>query len=176
MDAAAVAEDEAVEVAAEDSKDMKTRDLQSPSSNLEQFHTPARYSNSSLPRQNHLLGRPRGEVHEREDPIFQLARLSRKQRENRQSRRNLWPHHRLLPLCQGTPSNLKPPLYPSFQLDNNMKAESFAKDKKFFCDPAKLLPLSRFLPQPKKPAGKVAKPAGYVLTSFKTIISKKIRR
>ena len=44
-----------------------------------------------------------------------------------------------------------------------MKAESFAKDKKFFCDPAKLLPLSRFLPQPKRPAGKVAKsPGGYV--------------
>lgn len=41
-----------------------------------------------------------------------------------------------------------------------MKAESFAKDKKFFCDPAKLLPLSRFLPQPKRPAGKVAKSPG----------------
>jgi H/ACA ribonucleoprotein complex subunit 1 len=46
------------------------------------------------------------------------------------------------------------------KLDNNMKAESFAKDKKFFCDPAKLLPLSRFLPQPKRPAGKVAKSPG----------------
>ena len=43
-----------------------------------------------------------------------------------------------------------------------MKASSFAKDKQFFCDPAKLLPLARFLPQPKKPktAGKVGKPAG----------------
>merc|ERR1712037_33141 len=50
--------------------------------------------------------------------------------------------------------------YLSVKLDNNMKAESFAKDKKFFCDPAKLLPLSRFLPQPKKPAGKVAKSPG----------------
>ena len=48
------------------------------------------------------------------------------------------------------------------KLDDNMKASSFAKDKAFFCDPAKLLPLARFLPQPKKPktAGKVAKPAG----------------
>lgn len=44
-----------------------------------------------------------------------------------------------------------------------MKATSFPKDKQFFCDPAKLLPLSRFLPQPKKPktaGGKVGKPAG----------------
>jgi len=50
--------------------------------------------------------------------------------------------------------------YLSVKLDNNMKASSFEKDKKFFCDPAKLLPLSRFLPQPKKPAGKVAKSPG----------------
>ena len=44
-----------------------------------------------------------------------------------------------------------------------MKAKSFAKDTEFHCDPAKLLPLSRFLPQPKKPktaTGKVGKPAG----------------
>ena len=41
---AAVAEDEAVEAAAEVSKDTKIRALQSLSSNLEQFHTPARYS------------------------------------------------------------------------------------------------------------------------------------
>ena len=41
-----------------------------------------------------------------------------------------------------------------------MKAGSFPKDKVFFCDPGKLLPLARFLPQPKKPAGKVGKPAG----------------
>ena len=44
-----------------------------------------------------------------------------------------------------------------------MKATSFQKDKQFFCDPAKLLPLARFLPQPKKPktaGGKVGKPAG----------------
>ena len=41
-----------------------------------------------------------------------------------------------------------------------MKASSFPADKQFFCDPAKLLPLSRFLPQPKKPkTGKVGKPA-----------------
>ena len=46
------------------------------------------------------------------------------------------------------------------KLSDNMKAGSFPKDKVFYCDPGKLLPLARFLPQPKKPAGKVAKPAG----------------
>lgn len=35
------------------------------------------------------------------------------------------------------------------KLGEGMKAESFQKDAKFFIDPAKLLPLSRFLPQPK---------------------------
>ena len=41
-----------------------------------------------------------------------------------------------------------------------MKAASFPKDKILYCDPGKLLPLQRFLPQPKAVKGKIAKPAG----------------
>lgn len=57
-------------------------------------------------------------------------------------------------------ANLKLIFISREKLSDNMKAGSFPKDKVFFCDPGKLLPLARFLPQPKKPAGKVGKPAG----------------
>ena len=35
------------------------------------------------------------------------------------------------------------------KLSDGMKAESFDKDTKFYIDPYKLLPMERFLPQPK---------------------------
>lgn len=38
--------------------------------------------------------------------------------------------------------------YVSIKLSENMKASSFEKDTKLFIDPAKLLPLQRFLPKP----------------------------
>ncbi|KAK3760691.1 hypothetical protein RRG08_010664 [Elysia crispata] len=44
----------------------------------------------------------------------------------------------------------------SVKLSDNMKASSFEKSAKFYIDPAKLLPLSRFLPKPagQRGAGK----------------------
>ncbi|KAK6187965.1 hypothetical protein SNE40_005880 [Patella caerulea] len=39
--------------------------------------------------------------------------------------------------------------YFSVKLSDSMKAKSFSKATKFFIDPYKLLPLQRFLPQPK---------------------------
>ncbi|CAK9797372.1 Probable H/ACA ribonucleoprotein complex subunit 1 [Anthophora plagiata] len=47
--------------------------------------------------------------------------------------------------------------YVSIKLSENMKASSFQKDTQLFIDPAKLLPLQRFLP---KPAGTVQKRGG----------------
>ncbi|XP_043470877.1 H/ACA ribonucleoprotein complex subunit 1-like, partial [Leptopilina heterotoma] len=47
--------------------------------------------------------------------------------------------------------------YVSIKLSDNMKASSFEKDAQFFIDPAKLLPLQRFLP---KPPGSVQKRGG----------------
>ncbi|XP_063444113.1 H/ACA ribonucleoprotein complex subunit 1-like [Mytilus trossulus] len=44
--------------------------------------------------------------------------------------------------------------YFSVKLSDDMKAKSFAKLSKFFIDPAKLLPLQRFLPKPAGSAGK----------------------
>jgi H/ACA ribonucleoprotein complex subunit 1 len=41
----------------------------------------------------------------------------------------------------------------SVKLGDNMKASSFIPKQKLFIDPAKLLPLNRFLPQPPKPKG-----------------------
>lgn len=41
----------------------------------------------------------------------------------------------------------------SVKLGENMKASSFVPKQKLFIDPAKLLPLQRFLPQPPKPKG-----------------------
>ncbi|KAL5018687.1 hypothetical protein ScPMuIL_004409 [Solemya velum] len=48
--------------------------------------------------------------------------------------------------------------YFSVKLSDNMKASSFSKDTKLFIDPYKLLPLQRFLPQPR--GGRVGKPGG----------------
>lgn len=47
----------------------------------------------------------------------------------------------------------------SVKLGDNMKASGFIPKQKLFIDPAKLLPLSRFLPQPPKPKG-AKKPGG----------------
>ncbi|CAK9831766.1 Probable H/ACA ribonucleoprotein complex subunit 1 [Anthophora retusa] len=47
--------------------------------------------------------------------------------------------------------------YVSIKLSENMKASSFQKDTQLFIDPAKLLPLQRFLP---KPPGTVQKRGG----------------
>jgi H/ACA ribonucleoprotein complex subunit 1 len=41
----------------------------------------------------------------------------------------------------------------SVKLSDNMRASSFTPKQKLFIDPAKLLPLQRFLPQPPKPKG-----------------------
>jgi H/ACA ribonucleoprotein complex subunit 1 len=41
----------------------------------------------------------------------------------------------------------------SVKLSDNMNASSFVPKQKLFIDPAKLLPLQRFLPQPPKPKG-----------------------
>lgn len=41
----------------------------------------------------------------------------------------------------------------SVKLGENMKASGFVPKQKLFIDPAKLLPLARFLPQPPKPKG-----------------------
>lgn len=41
----------------------------------------------------------------------------------------------------------------SVKLGDNMKASSFVPKQKLFIDPAKILPLVRFLPQPPKPKG-----------------------
>lgn len=41
----------------------------------------------------------------------------------------------------------------SVKLGENMQASSFIPKQKLFIDPAKLLPLNRFLPQPPKPKG-----------------------
>lgn len=41
----------------------------------------------------------------------------------------------------------------SVKLGDNMKASSFIPKQKLFIDPAKILPLVRFLPQPPKPKG-----------------------
>jgi len=46
----------------------------------------------------------------------------------------------------------------SVKLSDNMKATSFVPKQKLFIDPAKLLPLQRFLPQPPKP--KIGKKKG----------------
>lgn len=46
----------------------------------------------------------------------------------------------------------------SVKLSDNMKASSFVPKQKLFIDPAKLLPLQRFLPQPPKP--KIGKKKG----------------
>ncbi|BFZ17775.1 hypothetical protein BsWGS_20814 [Bradybaena similaris] len=43
--------------------------------------------------------------------------------------------------------------YFSVKLSDNMKAGSFDKSAKFYIDPAKLLPLARFLPKPAGPRG-----------------------
>lgn len=48
----------------------------------------------------------------------------------------------------------------SVKLGDNMKANSFHPKQKLFIDPAKLLPLNRFLPQPPKPKGVKKKGAG----------------
>ena len=72
----------------------------------------------------------------------------------------LFLHVQMVATSQSKLVNLKPFFISREKLSDNMKAGSFPKDKVFFCDPGKLLPLARFLPQPKKPAGKVAKPAG----------------
>ncbi|KAL7300613.1 hypothetical protein TKK_0006604 [Trichogramma kaykai] len=47
--------------------------------------------------------------------------------------------------------------YVSIKLSDHCKADSFAKDTQLYIDPAKLLPLQRFLP---KPAGSVQKRGG----------------
>lgn len=44
------------------------------------------------------------------------------------------------------------------KLSDNMNASSFAPKQKLYIDPAKLLPLQRFLPQPPKP--KIGKKKG----------------
>ena len=41
----------------------------------------------------------------------------------------------------------------SVKLGDNMQASSFIPKQKLYIDPAKLLPLNRFLPQPPKPKG-----------------------
>jgi H/ACA ribonucleoprotein complex subunit 1 len=41
----------------------------------------------------------------------------------------------------------------SVKLSDNMRANSFQAKQKLFIDPAKLLPLARFLPQPPKQKG-----------------------
>ena len=41
----------------------------------------------------------------------------------------------------------------SVKLSDNMKADGFHPKQKLFIDPAKLLPLNRFLPQPPKAKG-----------------------
>lgn len=46
----------------------------------------------------------------------------------------------------------------SVKLSDNMNASSFIPKQKLFIDPAKLLPLNRFLPQPPKP--KIGKKKG----------------
>lgn len=46
----------------------------------------------------------------------------------------------------------------SVKLSDNMNASSFVPKQKLFIDPAKLLPLQRFLPQPPKP--KIGKKKG----------------
>ena len=46
----------------------------------------------------------------------------------------------------------------SVKLGDNMNASSFVSKQKLFIDPAKLLPLHRFLPQPPKP--KIGKKKG----------------
>lgn len=46
----------------------------------------------------------------------------------------------------------------SVKLSDNMRASSFTPKQKLFIDPAKLLPLQRFLPQPPKP--KIGKKKG----------------
>lgn len=46
----------------------------------------------------------------------------------------------------------------SVKLGDNMRASSFTPKQKLFIDPAKLLPLQRFLPQPPKP--KIGKKKG----------------
>lgn len=46
----------------------------------------------------------------------------------------------------------------SVKLSDNMKSSSFVPKQKLFIDPAKLLPLQRFLPQPPKP--KIGKKKG----------------
>ncbi|XP_031628481.1 probable H/ACA ribonucleoprotein complex subunit 1 [Contarinia nasturtii] len=53
--------------------------------------------------------------------------------------------------------------YVTIKLGENMKAGSFKSQQKLFIDPAKLLPLHRFLPkppQPKGPKGKKGPPGG----------------
>ena len=46
----------------------------------------------------------------------------------------------------------------SVKLSDNMNASSFVPKQKLFIDPAKLLPLQRFMPQPPKP--KIGKKKG----------------
>lgn len=46
----------------------------------------------------------------------------------------------------------------SVKLSDNMRADSFQAKQKLFIDPAKLLPLQRFLPQP--PKAKIGKKKG----------------
>jgi H/ACA ribonucleoprotein complex subunit 1 len=49
-------------------------------------------------------------------------------------------------------------VYFTVKLDPGVNASSFKEDAKFFIDPMKLLPQSRFLPQPPAPKG--SKPRG----------------
>merc|ERR1712071_282020 len=49
--------------------------------------------------------------------------------------------------------------YVSVKLSDDVKPKSFTPDQKIYIDPAKLLPLSRFLPQPPG-SGRVAKRGG----------------
>lgn len=46
------------------------------------------------------------------------------------------------------------------KLSENMNANSFKKAQKLFIDPAKLLPIARFLPKPPQPKGAKKKSAG----------------
>lgn len=48
----------------------------------------------------------------------------------------------------------------SVKLSDNIKAHSFAAKQKLFIDPAKLLPIARFLPKPAQPKGVGKKKGG----------------
>ncbi|CAM1293228.1 GAR1 (predicted) [Pycnogonum litorale] len=48
----------------------------------------------------------------------------------------------------------------SVKLSEDVKAASFAKEQKIFIDPAKILPLQRFLPKPAGSGGRVQKRGG----------------